>query len=58
MGKIAAKHGFIALRTDGERERRLSAIRAARWSVCCLCYGHKRGLLGAWTLMCLVAVES
>ena len=53
MGKIAAKRRFIALGTDGERERRLRAIRVARWSVCHLCYGHKRGHLGAWTLMWL-----
>ena len=58
MGKIAAKRRFIALGTDGERERRLSAIRLARWSVCHLCYGHKRGHLGAWTMLWLVAVES
>ena len=57
MSKIAAKRIFIALKTDGERERRLSAIRVARWSGCHLCYGHKRGHIGAWTLLYLIAVE-
>ena len=57
MSKIAIKRRFIALRKAGERERRQSFIRVARWSVCHLGYGHKLGHLGALTLLYLVTIE-
>ena len=57
MSKMAIKRRFIALRTAGERERKRSSIRVARWSVCHLCYGHKFGHLGVLMLLYLVAIE-